>query len=65
MSDLCLTLTPAERMDYFLSEARRQLQVGAYRMAMTWAFHARQLAGDNPIFREQADDLITAARRAA
>jgi hypothetical protein len=65
MNDLSVTLNPTERLEYLLSEARRQLKLGAYRMALTWAFHARQLAGDHPAFREQADDLVTAARLAA
>ena len=64
MIEPTLTQSPTERMEYLLSEARRQLQQGAYRMALTWAFHARQLAADHPLLREQADALVAAARRA-
>ena len=52
-----------EQLDYFLTEARRQLQQGAYRMAQTWAYHARQLAGDDKERSAQAEALFAAAQR--
>ena len=54
------TATP-ERLEYFLNEARRLLQQGAYRMAMTWAYHARQMAGDDA----EWDEILTSARQLA
>jgi hypothetical protein len=57
-------LSAKERMEYCLAEARRQLQQGAMRMALSWAYHARRLAGEYPLFREEADALMEAARRA-
>ena len=57
-----LDTTSPERLEYLLNEARRLLQQGAYRMAMTWAYHARQLAGDDRAMCERADALLAAAR---
>jgi hypothetical protein len=35
-------------------------------MALSWAYHARRLASeDDRLYREQADALLDAARRAA
>ena len=65
MNDFYPNQSPSERFEYFLSEARRQLQQGAIRMAVTWAYHARQLAADDPAQCEQADALFAAARLAA
>jgi hypothetical protein len=64
MNDYPQNLSPTEQFDYLLKEARRQFQLGAYRMALTWAFHARQMAKDDPAQREQADALFSAARLA-
>jgi hypothetical protein len=58
-------LSGKEEMEYLLSEAQRQLRLGAYRMAQTWAYHARRLAGDDPDLQEQADALLRAARQPA
>jgi hypothetical protein len=55
--------TTKEHLDYLLTEARRQLKLGAYRMAQTWAYHARQLAGDDQDRSAQADALFAAAQR--
>ncbi len=54
-----------EQFDYLLAEARRQLQLGAWRMARTWAFHARQLAGSDLTRAQQANELYAAAQRIA
>ncbi len=58
-----MDLTTREGLEYLLQEARRQLHLGAYRTAMTWAWQARRLAGDNPAMFEQAEALLSAARR--
>ena len=50
-----------EHFQYLLTEARRQLHQGAYRMALTWAYHARRLAGDDRERRDEADALLAAA----
>jgi hypothetical protein len=59
-------LTRKEQLEYLLAEARRQLQQGSYRMALSWAYHARRLAAeDDRSYCEQAEALLDAARRAA
>jgi hypothetical protein len=52
-------------MEYFLTEARRQLRQGAFRMALSWAYHARRLAGEDRSLCEQADAVLEDVRRAA
>lgn len=64
-SEMTELLSTKERLEYLLNEARRQLQQGAYRMASSWAYHAKRLAGDDLALCEQAEAVLEAARRAA